>query len=99
MDRIPQNAGPARKLACRPVPQRMCCLVLQDGLRSVRLAATVDPAGSVNLEYLSLALQVRRGEGREPFFSLDPVGSCEDPETAMQAKRIEPRWLAGTSVG
>merc|ERR1719352_357711 len=36
-------------------------------------------------------------EGREPFFSLDPV----DPTSAntMQFKRFEPHWLAGTSVG
>jgi len=50
----------------------------------------------VNLEYLSIALKVRRQEDREPLFSLDPVTPKED---SMQVKRFEPEWLAGTSVG
>merc|ERR1719161_1367761 len=71
--------------------------------RSVRLEETFDPAAAVNLEYLSIALQVRRNEGREPLFSLDAI----DPQTInsgdrlhlMQKKRYEPEWLAGTCVG
>jgi len=60
----------------------------------------------VNLAYLAVALQVRLREGREPLFSLDPVDAAkqsseprEDREAHRQAKRFEPAWLAGTSVG
>jgi len=97
---VPTNAGPAEKLACRVVPEGMCCLVLQENSEtdcSVRVAATVEPAASVNLEYLSLALEVRRREGREPLFSLDPVDPTD--RKTMQGKRFEPEWLAGTSLG
>jgi len=75
----------------------MCCLVLEEGSRAVRLAPTAEPAAAVNLEYLALALQVRLQEGREPFFSLDPVDPTD--RNSMQEKRFEPAWLAGTSVG
>merc|ERR1719191_914736 len=64
---------------------------------SLDVATTFDAAASVNLEYLSIALQVRRSEAREPFFSLDPVNPME--RNSMQFKRFEPAWLAGTSVG
>jgi len=97
---VPFNAGPAEKLVCRPVPEGLCCLVLGEssiGERCVQLAATADPAASVNLEYLSTALEVRRSEGREPLFSLEPVDP-NDKKT-MQAKRFEPEWIAGTSLG
>merc|ERR1719174_2824324 len=83
----------------------MTCLVLNEDSRSVHLAATVEPSAAVNLEYLSLALQVRRKDGREPLFSLDPLEdrkSAEDEDfdkNAAQVKRFEPEWLAGTSVG
>jgi len=53
----------------------------------------------VNLEYLSLALQVRRSQGTEPYFSLDPVRSLDAFKHRTQVKRFEPEWLAGTSVG
>mmetsp|Transcript_121837 Transcript_121837/g.316241 ORF Transcript_121837/g.316241 Transcript_121837/m.316241 type:complete len:1066 (+) Transcript_121837:133-3330(+) len=79
----------------------MSCLVLQ-GPGSVRVAQTEEPAGAVNLEYLGLALRVRRLEGREPIFSLDPVDPTRLPghvEGSMLMKRFEPEWLAGTSVG
>lgn len=75
--------------------QGMCCLVLHSGSMRVSVAPTVDPASAVNLEYLSLALEVRLKEGREPMFSLDPV----DGDSHTQVKRFEPYWLAGTSVG
>jgi hypothetical protein len=43
---------------------------------------------------------VRYRERREPFFSLDPVESgSADVKGLWQAKRFEPEWLAGTSVG
>merc|ERR1719183_1392151 len=77
----------------------MVCLVLQEqgNDRSVRVASTLDPAAAVNLEYLSIALQVRIRSGREPRFSLDPVDAGD--RTSMQKKVFKPDWLAGTSVG
>lgn len=60
------------------------------------------------MAYLSLALQVRLREDREPMFSLDPLSSMDDVaavvgpeahEAWMQVKRFEPAWLAGTSIG
>merc|ERR1719174_463471 len=81
----------------------MTCLVLNEDSRSVHLAATVEPSAALNLEYLSLALQVRRKEGREPLFSLDPVvtssPSDDCDKDSSQIKRFEPDWLAGTSAG
>merc|ERR1719188_1288286 len=73
VENIPRNIGPAKKLDCCVLPQGMCCLVLNDETDSLDVASTFDAAASVNLEYLSIALQVRQKEGREPFFSLDPV--------------------------
>jgi len=85
-----------------PVTQGMCCLVLDEGARSISVAATVEPAAAVNLEYLSVALEVRRRDKREPLFSLDPVDAESgsfDPKASMLLKRFEPAWLAGTAVG
>ncbi|CAJ1381273.1 unnamed protein product [Effrenium voratum] len=73
-------------------------LVWDEVSRSVRVAATLEPSAAVNLEYLALALKVRRQERREPLFSLDPVDP-QNMEKTMQTKRYEPEWLAGTSVG
>merc|ERR1719197_2390241 len=75
----------------------MICLVLEETSNSIHIASTVEPAAAVNLEYLSLTLQVRRREGHEPVFSLDP-GSAANDHT-MQEKVLVPEWLAGTSVG
>ncbi|CAK0847784.1 unnamed protein product [Prorocentrum cordatum] len=61
------------------------------------VAPTVEPAAAVNLEYLSTALRVRREDGREPFFSLDPVVGADT--AAMQSKRFEPAWLIDTCLG
>jgi len=97
VERIPCNAGLVERLGCSPAPQGMCCLVLDSASNAVHVAPTVEPAASINLEYLSLALQVRLREGREPMFSLDPVEPSR-PGT-MQFKRFEPQWLAGTSAG
>merc|ERR1719174_520282 len=80
----------------------MTCLVLNEDSRSVHLAATVEPSAAVNLEYLSIALQIRRKEEREPLFSLDPVNPTSHntvDKNAVQVKRFEPEWLAGTSAG
>lgn len=98
---IPANAASANKLGCAVLPRGLCCLVIEPD-HSVRIAPTVEPAAAVNLEYLAVALQVRRSEGREPLFSLDPVESEAgdgQPDIAMQVKRFEPEWLAATSVG
>jgi len=53
---------------------------------------------------LATALQVRRREGREPLFSLDPKSSPAELDSGVakdlvQVQRFEPAWLAGTSVG
>jgi len=98
---IPCSLPLARKLVGQQISQGMCCLVLEGS--TVHIAPTVDPAACVNLEYLSLALQVRRQEGREPVFSLDmnglPTSKSNEPEDLWQVKRFEPAWLGGTSVG
>jgi len=99
---IPSNVSSASQLGCDTIPQGLCCLVLDGETNSVRVAPTFEPAAALNLEYLSIALQVRRLEGREPLFSLDPLEATRDlliPESSMQKKRFEPEWLAGTSVG
>merc|ERR1719188_1856764 len=88
----------------------MCCLVLDKEWNTVRVAPTMEPAASINLAYLAVALQVRVREGREPYFSLDPVDAddVEDdklfdpkaaPERSMQRKNFVPEWLSGTRVG
>jgi len=105
VERIPRNRGLASKLGCDFVPQGMVCLVLQEdhlGRLTVEIAPTIEPAAAINLEYLMIALRVRRLDRRDPLFSLDPVvseGSNEVDKKQMQVKRFEPKWLAGTSVG
>mmetsp|Transcript_22414 Transcript_22414/g.63625 ORF Transcript_22414/g.63625 Transcript_22414/m.63625 type:complete len:770 (+) Transcript_22414:83-2392(+) len=95
VENIPVNMA-SRSLGCEPQPSFMCALVL-DGAGSIRVAPTVEPAAAVNLEYLSTALRVRREDGREPFFSLDPVVGADT--AAMQSKRFEPAWLIDTCLG
>eukprot|EP00404_Azadinium_spinosum_P042420 CAMPEP_0180834636 /NCGR_PEP_ID=MMETSP1038_2-20121128/77961_1 /TAXON_ID=632150 /ORGANISM="Azadinium spinosum, Strain 3D9" /LENGTH=415 /DNA_ID=CAMNT_0022877881 /DNA_START=35 /DNA_END=1279 /DNA_ORIENTATION=+ len=56
VEQIPRNTG---LLAGRPVPQGMVCLVFDGNSKRLRAAPTIDPAAAVNLEYLSVALQVR----------------------------------------
>jgi hypothetical protein len=83
--------------------QGLCGLIWDEESKSVQVMTTEDPATSINVEYLALALQVRRQEGREPVFSLDPLDDAsaqkESKRDAWQSKRFEPAWLAGTSVG
>jgi hypothetical protein len=102
-EKVPRNATTAGKLAMRDIPQGMVCLVLDEETRSIGIASTLEPAAALNLEYLSIALQVRRKEGHEPVFSLDPVAPHEKhpihEKHAMQEKVFVPDWLAGTSVG
>jgi len=95
--RIPPNIGVAEKMGCLLEPKGMVCLRVLGNECTVSIVPTLEPAGSVNLQYLSISLKVRRKEGREPFFSLDPV----DPQKldSMQVKCFEPDWLVGTCVG
>mmetsp|Transcript_27019 Transcript_27019/g.49693 ORF Transcript_27019/g.49693 Transcript_27019/m.49693 type:complete len:1284 (-) Transcript_27019:98-3949(-) len=96
---VPNSAAAAQRLGC-DTAGGMCCVVFDEAADSVRVVPTLEPAESVNLEYLSLSLQVRLREGREPIFSLDPVMSESGlTKSSMQAKVYSPDWLAGTSVG
>lgn len=76
---------------------RLCSLLFDEAARTVKLCPPSDTPSAVVAEYLATALAVRRREGREPFFSLDPCPASA--EGAMQQKRFEPAWIAGTSVG
>ena len=73
MDSVPQNGPLAMRLGCQTTSRGMCCLVLDEASRTVKIAPTLEPAAAVNLEYLLLALKVRKTASREPLFSLDPV--------------------------
>jgi hypothetical protein len=101
VEKVPRNLTLAKqgKLGCQVaagMEHEMCGLTLAEDARSVHLTPTDRPMAAVNVEYLAVALQVRRLEGREPIFSLDPD---ERGDGQWQAKRFEPAWLAGTSVG
>ncbi|CAE7505325.1 unnamed protein product, partial [Symbiodinium microadriaticum] len=98
MGSVPKSAPWAERMGCRPAPQGLCCLVLDEASRTVKVAATAEPFAAVNLEYLLLALKVRKTASREPLFSLDPVDP-QNLEKTPQKKVYEPSWLAGTSVG
>jgi len=98
MESVPKSSTLAERLGCSPAPQGLCCLVYDEAARTVRVAATLEPSAAVNLEYLTLALKVRKQGHREPLFSLDPVDP-QNMEKTPQKKRYEPDWLAGTSVG
>mmetsp|Transcript_9535 Transcript_9535/g.22485 ORF Transcript_9535/g.22485 Transcript_9535/m.22485 type:complete len:948 (-) Transcript_9535:75-2918(-) len=98
VERIPESIPVAARLQDCHVARGMCCVVINPETGMATVAPTVQPSAAVNLEYLAIALQVRRHGNREPVFSLDPT----DPANAkdcMQVKRFEPAWLAGTSVG
>jgi len=98
VESVPRNIGIAKEMGCQFDPQGMCCLVLQEATHTVNVVPTLEPAGSINLAYLSIALKVRHQEGREPLFSLDPLDVFRSDDS-MQVKRFEPEWLAGTCVG
>ena len=53
-----------------------------------QVAPTLEPAASVNLEYLLLALKVRKTARREPLFSLDPV----DPKNLENCPLFQQFW-------
>ncbi|CAK9106865.1 NADPH-dependent diflavin oxidoreductase 1 [Durusdinium trenchii] len=97
-DSVPQNAHLAERMGCNTPAPGLCCLVLDEASRTVKVAPTLEPAAAVNLEYLLLALKVRKTAKREPLFSLDPVDH-QNLEKTPQKKVYEPSWLAGTSVG
>mmetsp|Transcript_8060 Transcript_8060/g.29304 ORF Transcript_8060/g.29304 Transcript_8060/m.29304 type:complete len:1174 (-) Transcript_8060:134-3655(-) len=108
--RAPHGAGLLAKLGVQGASgrDRMYSLVLDAQARTVRAVPTSEPAEAVNFAYLSLAMQVRLREDREPMFSLDPIDDAHEVRALvgaakrdawMQAKRFEPAWLAGTSVG
>jgi len=99
VERIPSNLGPLGKLQCQLPQDALVCLVFDENTKSVSLATTTEPSAAVNLEYLSLALQCRRKEGREPWFSLDPLREDKFSDGLMQVKNFKPTWLAGTSLG
>merc|ERR1719216_200664 len=96
-EQVPHNADLIKKFNGQPPENGMCCLKLSEESNSVYVAPAFETATSMNLEYLAIALQVRLREGKEPFFSLDPVGTTT--LNAMQVKNFDPEWLAGTSVG
>ncbi|OLQ06807.1 hypothetical protein AK812_SmicGene9850 [Symbiodinium microadriaticum] len=72
--------------------------VLDEASKTVRVAATsrcpvrqeweLEPSASVNLEYLLLALKVRKSASREPLFSLDPIDP-KNLENSPQKKAAE----------
>lgn len=95
---IPLNSPIAKRLGHEILPNGLCCLVYDEATRTVKLAATHEPSAAVNLEYLLLALKVRKTAGREPLFSLEPVNHT-DIQNTPQKKIFEPAWLQGTSVG
>jgi len=99
VERIPSNLGPLGKLQYQLPEDAMVCLVFDESTKSVSLTTTTEPSAAVNLEYLSIALQCRRKEGREPWFSLDPLRDDKFSDGLMQVKNFKPTWLAGTSVG
>mmetsp|Transcript_43227 Transcript_43227/g.101683 ORF Transcript_43227/g.101683 Transcript_43227/m.101683 type:complete len:1159 (-) Transcript_43227:223-3699(-) len=103
-DEIPSNAGAAAKLLgsdSTSVPKGLCCIGYDEAAHRIELRPTLEPATAVNLEYLSLALEVRRREGTEPTFSLEPVLDSDlgSRDCMLQVKRYGPEWLAGTSIG
>eukprot|EP00913_Durusdinium_trenchii_P005528 g5150.t1 len=87
MDSVPQNARWAARMGCDANPQGLCCLVLDEASRTVKVKATLEPSAAV-----------RKTASREPLFSLDPVDP-QNLEQSPQKKVYEPKWLAGTSAG
>ncbi len=67
---VPKNSVIAEQLGCSPVPQGLCGPVYDETAQSGEIPATHEPAASINLEYLLLALKVRKVRCREPLLSL-----------------------------
>eukprot|EP00408_Alexandrium_pacificum_P062060 CAMPEP_0171168378 /NCGR_PEP_ID=MMETSP0790-20130122/7679_1 /TAXON_ID=2925 /ORGANISM="Alexandrium catenella, Strain OF101" /LENGTH=1106 /DNA_ID=CAMNT_0011633215 /DNA_START=47 /DNA_END=3367 /DNA_ORIENTATION=+ len=100
VQQIPRNLPHAIKLGCSSLPQGLCAVAWRGEDKALAVVPTANPAASVNLEYLSLALRVRKQDGREPMFSLDPkFDESTNKHKLWQVKRFEPAWLDGTSAG
>jgi len=54
MDSVPKNTTLAVQMGCPAPPQGLCCLVLDETSRTVKVAATLEPSAAINLEYLLL---------------------------------------------
>ncbi|CAJ1440152.1 unnamed protein product, partial [Effrenium voratum] len=98
MESVPKNGPWAQRFGLEVSERGLVALVLDEASKTVKAAPTLEPAAGVNLEYLLLALKVRKTASREPLFSLDPVDP-QNLEKTPQKKMYEPSWLAGTSVG
>jgi len=99
VQRVPRNASHAAKLGCSALPQGLCALAFGAD-KTVSVVPTANPAASVNLEYLSVALKCLIQDGRQPLFSLDPkVDSSSNLHKLWHVKRFEPAWIDGTSAG
>ena len=88
VESVPQNASLAERMGCTTSAPGLCCLVLDEASRTVKVAPTLEPAAAVNLEYLLLALKVRKTARREPLFSLDPV----DPQNLEKTPQKKVPW-------
>ena len=71
----------------------LCCLVWDEAARSIKIRATSEPAASVNLEYLMLALKAQHRDDRtsakhwsntefgtslhQPFFAGTKTSCCD----------------------
>ena len=54
MDSVPKNSTLAKQMGCSDAPKGLCCLVLDETSRTVKVAATLEPSAAINLEYLLL---------------------------------------------
>ena len=55
MDSVPKSSALAVQMGCAGgAPQGLCCLVLDETSRTVKVAATLEPSAAINLEYLLL---------------------------------------------
>ena len=94
MESVPKNVRLAERMGCSPAPQGLCCLVLDEASRTVKVAATLEPSAAINLEYLLLALKVRRMEKREPLFSLDQLTRTTWRRLRRRRSMSPVGWLA-----
>lgn len=61
MDSVPKNTTLAVQMSCPAPPQGLCCLVLDETSRTVKVAATLEPSAAINLEYLLLVTWYQGG--------------------------------------
>eukprot|EP00973_Karenia_brevis_P010289 1394303-Karenia_brevis.AAC.1 len=43
VESIPRNMEPAVQMGCTLVPQGLCCVIMQDDFKSVRVVPTIEP--------------------------------------------------------